>query len=88
MFKKEKEFIIVKDPREVIRAETRPKVTFKQLGVEDRLYNGKTYYQWTESYNKGKATYREYLLANKILLHGIPEEDAIKEVNNADKSDK
>lgn len=90
MFKKEKEFIIVKDPREVIRVETRPKITIKQLGIEDRLYNGKTYYQWTEAYNSnnGTATYRQWLLANKILLHGVPVEDAIKEVNNENNGDK
>lgn len=46
-------------------------------------YKGRTYNQWVNVYNKGQASYENYLIARKILVDGINEEQAIKEVEDA-----
>lgn len=43
-------------------------------------YKGKTYNQWVNAYNRGEAFYEDYLIARRILVDSINEEEAIKEI--------
>lgn len=36
--------------------------------LKEQQYRGKTYNQWVNAYNKGQASYGDYLIARKILV--------------------
>jgi len=45
-------------------------------------YKGRTYNEWVNAYNKQLVDYESYCIARKILVEGIKEEKAVKEVED------
>ena len=56
----------------------------QRIKKEPGYYKGKTYNQWVNAYNRGEASYEEYLIARRIVVEGLDEDQATKMVQSAE----